>query len=172
MSDPTFDSSIEARQHLFKLCNEFRQGMLITEGNAGLRSRPMALKKATIEDGIWFFSDKASPKNREIEKDPHVNVTFMTNDKWVSITGSAQISEDQAKIEELFNEADKLWFPKGPKDSTISLIKVSPVSAEYWDNGGIFKKLQFVAEAAAHYVAGEKFQARASHISEDVKLQL
>ena len=43
---------------------------------------------------------------------------------------------DEAKKKELWNSGVAAWFPDGPDDDEIVLIKVEGDSAEYWDTPG------------------------------------
>jgi len=51
----------------------------------------------------------------------------------LSIFGRAQIVNDRSKIEELWTPMAKTWFKEGKEDANISLIKVIPEDAYYWD---------------------------------------
>jgi general stress protein 26 len=46
---------------------------------------------------------------------------------------TAEIVFDQQKTEELWNPIAKAWFKEGKTDPEISLIKVTPENAYYWD---------------------------------------
>jgi general stress protein 26 len=52
------------------------------------------------------------------------------------VNGEASIILDRAKIEELWVSAAKIWFNEGKEDPNISIIKVTPTSAYYWDTDG------------------------------------
>jgi general stress protein 26 len=54
-------------------------------------------------------------------------------DTWVSISGTAKVSEDRALKERLFNPIVKAWFPGGLEDPNLELIEVHIDHAEYWD---------------------------------------
>lgn len=43
---------------------------------------------------------------------------------------------DQAKVEELWTPLVKAWFTEGKTDPAISIIKVVPKGAYYWDTEG------------------------------------
>ena len=49
-------------------------------------------------------------------------------------SGNARIVHDKAKIKDLWSEAARVWFPKGPDDPQIALIAVEITDAEYWDS--------------------------------------
>ena len=55
---------------------------------------------------------------------------------WVSLTGLATVVNDPAKKKELWNSAVEAWFPQGPEDPSVVLLKVDGNSAEYWDSPG------------------------------------
>ena len=54
----------------------------------------------------------------------------------MSLTGDAVVVEDVARKRELWNSAVGAWFPQGPDDDSVVLIKVHAESAEYWDSPG------------------------------------
>ena len=77
-----------------------------------------------------------SAKASEIEKMSKVNVSFIdTKDqRYVSISGNAELVSDKKKIKELWKPILKAWFPDGPDQADVALLKVSVEKAEYWDS--------------------------------------
>ena len=67
----------------------------------------------------------------------------------MSVSGTAEIVADRAKIDELWSPAMKLFFPEGKDDPNLRLIHVHAESAEYWDGPGTLlgKALSFVLSA-------------------------
>jgi len=112
--------------------------MLTTVDEGGdLHSRPMSSNGDIDEDGdIWFFTNASSHKVSEIAKLPKVNVSFADTDnqRYLSVSGTAQLVRDRAKIEELWRPEFKMWFPEGKDDPEIALLRVSLEKAEYWDS--------------------------------------
>ena len=100
-------------------------------------SRPMSSNGDIDPNGdIWFFTGASSQKVGEIENSPKVNVSFADpkNQRYVSVTGSAQLTRDAKKIEELWRPEFKMWFPKGKDDPEIALMRIRLEKAEYWDS--------------------------------------
>jgi len=100
-------------------------------------SRPMSSNGDIDPNGdIWFFTGASSHKVSEIENSPKVNVSFADpkNHRYVSVTGSAQLTRDAKKIEELWRPEFKMWFPKGKDDPEIALMRIRLEKAEYWDS--------------------------------------
>jgi general stress protein 26 len=107
--------------------------------DGGAVTRPMAVQQTDTDHYLWFFSNKDSNKNREINKNNFVQLYFSDPAKstYVSITGNAEIvMNDKAKIDEMWNPLMKTWFHEGKEDPQISLIKVKPVEGYYWDSTG------------------------------------
>lgn len=67
--------------------------------------------------------------------------------------GTAKISQDRAKIKELWSVWAKTWFQDGPEDAKLSLITVTPVSSEYWDTK--HNKMVQLIKIAASIVSGK-----------------
>lgn len=112
--------------------------MLTTVDESGdLHSRPMSSNGDIDEDGdIWFFTNATSHKVSEITKLPKVNVSFADTDnqRYISVSGTAEIVRDRAKIDELWRPEFKIWFPEGKDDPEIALLRVDLEKAEYWDS--------------------------------------
>jgi general stress protein 26 len=97
--------------------------------------RPMSPVETDEQGNIWFFSKKTSNKNREIGNNANVQLAFsnMADSEFLTIYGNAEIIIDKNKFEELWTPLVKAWFPDGKEDVELSLIKVTPKTAHYWD---------------------------------------
>jgi general stress protein 26 len=111
--------------------------MLSTRDGDEIRSRPMAAHVARDEHAIYFLTDAASHKDDKVERDANVNLAFgdTGGQKYVSVTGRAAVSNDRAKIEELWSTPARAWWDS-PKDPALRLLKVTPNGAQYWDSPG------------------------------------
>ena len=54
----------------------------------------------------------------------------------MSLTGQASVVDDLATKRELWNTVVEAWFPDGPEDPDVVLVRVDATSAEYWDSPG------------------------------------
>ncbi|MFZ3453927.1 pyridoxamine 5'-phosphate oxidase family protein [Arthrobacter sp. 7Tela_A1] len=97
-----------------------------------LVSRPLELQETDSDGNLWFFTQDPSPKADEIRNNPNVNVSIADKKGYLSISGRAEISRDQEKIQELWKASAAAWFEQGREDPTIALIKVNSDTAEYW----------------------------------------
>lgn len=120
-----------------ELLQKFRIAMLTTVSEDGaLTSRPMAVQEAEFDGDLWFFAQRDSHQVANIRRQPEVGVALASSDTWVSIAGTAEIVDDTAKARELWNKAVEAWFPDGPQDPNVILVKVHADGAEYWDSPG------------------------------------
>lgn len=122
--------------------------MLSTRDGDDIRSRPMAAYVSRDEHAVYFLSDAQSHKDDEIAADPHVGLAFAdaSHQKYVSVTGRAEISNDRGKIRELWGTPAKAWWDS-PDDPNIRVLKISPKDAQYWDSPG--PTVSFIKMAAA-----------------------
>lgn len=104
----------------------------------GSTCRPMSAIKVCDQGNIWFFSEKNSEKNQAIMADKSVQLFFShpAKNSYLVVNGEAEIISDKVKIEELWTPAAKIWFKEGKDDPNISIIKVKPTNAYYWDTDG------------------------------------
>lgn len=100
-----------------------------------LKTRPMSTQKVDEQGNFWFLSGIDSNKNEEISQDMKVQLIYSDPGEFTFMTveGKATISRDQKKIDELWKVHAKAWFTEGKDDPRISVIKVEPVEAYYWD---------------------------------------
>ncbi|WP_339868722.1 pyridoxamine 5'-phosphate oxidase family protein [uncultured Algoriphagus sp.] len=107
-----------------------------TSLNNSHKSRPMSVQKTDDAGNIWFLSAKDSMKNMEIAADTDVTLYFQGSSysDFLELNGHARITDDKAKIEELWDPTVKAWFTEGKDDPRISVIQFIPDSGYYWDN--------------------------------------
>ena len=129
----------DRRQEAVDKLKELLEGIdfcMLTTIDAGhLRSRPMSTQQLEFDGELWFFTSDNTHKVDEIQKDGRVNVAYSQPDenRYVSVSGRAEMVKDRAKIEELWNPIHKAWFPEGLDDPHLCLLKVNVEQAEYWD---------------------------------------
>lgn len=132
--------------------------MLTTIDERGdLHSRPMSSNGDIDPNGdLWFFTGATSHKVSEIQDTSRVNVSFADpqNQHYVSVTGRARLVRDRKKIDELWRETFKMWFPKGKDDPNVALLRVKIEKAEYWDSPS--STISFALNFVSALVTGEE----------------
>jgi len=115
--------------------------MMTTRRSDGhLESRAMANQKAAPGADLWFVAAEGTAKLRDIEYDPHINLSYYKDGtrEWVSVSGIAMVTRDREKIRELYASDWKAWFPDEgdprhgtPEDPRMVLIGVDVHAAVF-----------------------------------------
>lgn len=124
-------------KQLGELIRGIKVAMLTTvESDGTLRSRPMAAQQAAFDGDLWFFTDAGAAKVDEVQRHHQVNLSYIhtEQDRYVSVSGLAELVRDRKKMEELWDPSYKAWFPKGVDQPGLALIRVNVQKAEYWDS--------------------------------------
>lgn len=133
----------------WELMEKIGFAMLVTHDGSKLRSRPMSAYVDRKGDAVYFLTDARQHKDNEIQQNPNVNLAFADagDQKYVSVSGTAAVSNDRAKIKELFTTTAKAWWDSA-EDPNIRVLKFSPEEAEYWDSPGTVISYVKMATAA------------------------
>ena len=138
------------------LTSDIKFAMLTTvDADGELVSRPMQHQQVEGDGDLWFVSSRDSRKVSHVRSNPHVAVTLASTSSWVSINGSAEVVEDVQKVKDLWSAGMEAWFPQGPEDDSVVLIKVTGETAEYWDTPG--GRVATVLSLAKAKVTGERY---------------
>lgn len=135
---------------VWDLAEKISVAMLANWDGQNLHSRPMSAHVARDENAFYFLADKRHHKDEDIRKFPTVCLAFADagDHKYLSVTGDASVSNDRAKIKELFTTWAKAWWDS-PEDPNLCLLKVVPTQAEYWDTPGkVISSIKMAVAAA------------------------
>ena len=123
-----------------------QQGQLI--------SKPMATQDVDFDGTVYFIAERTSDQVQDLQQRPAVNVAYAGDGAWVSLTGTALVLNDEAKLKELWDSFTGSWLEGGPENPNNILIEVTGRSAEYWDTPGGGKVTQ-VANLVKSKVTGD-----------------
>ncbi len=104
-------------------------------GDGTLRSRPMVAHPEAYDGFLWFLTRTTSPLTTEIAGNAQVNISYVSapEDRFVSASGRAAVVRDASQAARLWSSAFSKWFPAGPGDAELSLVKIDVSRTEYWD---------------------------------------
>lgn len=115
---------------------ERQVGMLCTfTADHAMDTRPMSTQGVDPDGTIYFFGSKDSLEARQLVADPAIQLIYANPSKneYLSLDGTASLSHDRAKIDELWSGIAKAWFPKGKDDPDLVLITITVNGGRYWD---------------------------------------
>jgi len=107
-----------------------------TASDGSLHARPMTPQQVSDDLEAWFFISRSSEQAADIAAQPLVNLSFDGSSDWLSVAGSATLVDDRRLVEEMWNPVVEAWFPDGPHDPDVVLLRVDAESAEYWKAPG------------------------------------
>lgn len=118
---------------LAALLGAYRVALLTTRGADGhLRCRPMAMRQRVRGEEIWFATSASSKKCRDLEEDPRCAlVLFDAKDgTTLSISGRGEVLRDRNLALALWDPSWTRWFPGGPAQRALALLRVIPEHVE------------------------------------------
>jgi len=133
-------SKKQTLRYLKDKIKNIRTALLTTYTNSnGYRSRPLGTADIDKSGNIWFFTNEYCPKNKDVFTDSTVSVTYSNpdSDAYVNVRGEAELISDRQKMKEFWSPFANAFFPKGINDPKLTLIRIRPTNAEYWDSSSI-----------------------------------
>ena len=136
------------REIFWKRLEDVNAGMLGCDPD--WRLVPMSHYADPDQGALWFITAEGT-ELVDLTRDgarQAVHVVSSAGDKlYARIEGRLELSNDRAKLDELWNAVASTWFEDGKQDDDIRLLKFSIASAEVWATTGGLGFLYQVAKA-------------------------
>lgn len=132
----TSENRADAVRTLGEKIRGFTIAMMTTiEDDGTLHTRPMATPDTEFSGDLWFFTLASAPTVGELEHDRHVSISYAKPDDnlYVSVAGTAQLVRDRQRMQDLWQDSLRTWFPRGLEDPDLALLRVQAQRAQYWD---------------------------------------
>jgi general stress protein 26 len=145
---------------------DIRVALLTTVDRDGhFHTRPVQTLEVA-ERTLWFFTDWSSPKVEELHHDVRVSLGYADPEKQVyaAVAGSGRLIRDVEKARELWGVEQRAYYPKGPEDERLALLRVAIERAEYWIAPG---RISYLVSAVTAAVTGTP----AGIIGENLKIE-
>lgn len=143
----TGKSEQELRGRVWDLADDIEFCMFTTWDGTKQQARPMDAHVDAEAGAIFFLTDVEGAKVDQLEEFPEVVVTFSKSMKFVTMNGTATVSNDRAKIRELFEASSKAWW-ESADDPAIRLVTFVPEEAELWDSPNLLISSALMLTAA------------------------
>jgi general stress protein 26 len=136
---------------VWSLMQEIKVPMVVTHDgdNGRMRASPMAAHLDPDANAIFFLTDAQAAKDKEIDLNDTVCLVFsdIRKQHYVSLTGRAELSDDRAKIKQLWSALDSAFW-SDENDPSIRVLKITPTIAEYWGRAGAVASTVEMVKAA------------------------
>ncbi len=138
-----------------ELIRAVRIALLTTvDADGHLHSRPVQTLRVESNRTLWFFTDWGSHKVTQVAHDEHVNLGFADPSRniFVVVSGTASLLRDPGKARQLWTVEQRAYYPDGPEDPRLALLRVQIERAEYWLAPG---RVSYLVAAARAVTTGE-----------------
>ena len=157
---PLDDSGARAGQHRAELFERMRKTpacLLIThDASGGMHVRPMTTQTVDESGIVWMFMPARGHLADEIATNPNVLLTYAEpgDSAFAAVRGHAVMLHDPAKAKELWTAVAGAWFPGGPEDPNLALLRITMSFAEAWEPtaGKVAHFIEMAAAALTHSV--------------------
>ena len=117
---------------------------------------PMSHYADRDQSVLWFITADGTDLVKAVEGGPQqaVHVVSEGGDKlYARMEGTLELSNDKAKLDEIWNAVASSWFEDGKQDEDVRLLKLKLSTAVVWATTG---GLGFLYEVAKSKVTGAK----------------
>ena len=133
-------SGREAIPEIAALIKKIDLCMFTTSGDDGqLHTRPMSNNGQVEWEGTsWFFAPNDGRLVAELQVDPQAVAAYRAGDAYdfISISGRATIETDAELKKQYWLPELERWFPNGPGDPNVALIRLDAEHADWWTGEG------------------------------------
>jgi general stress protein 26 len=120
---------------LGQLIRDIGIALLTTVDRDGhFHTRPVQTLQVEADQALWFFTDWSSSKVEELHRDMRVSVGYADpiRNMYVAVSGSGNLFRDSEKAKQLWSIEQRAYYPEGPEDERLALLRVQIERAEYW----------------------------------------
>jgi general stress protein 26 len=129
----------DRRDRAIRSLNEKIRGLRIAmlttvEPDGSMLSRPMVAQQLEFDGDLWFLARAHSHTVWSVQRHARVNLAYTDprGDRFVSVSGRAQVVRDRSKAEQLWDPSYQTWL-NGVDDPELCLVKVTVESAQVWE---------------------------------------
>ena len=130
----------QAIREIAALINRIDICILATRAEDGeLHARPMSNNGEADWNGqSWFFAPSDGRLVAELRANPEVVTTYRAEQgfTFVTISGRATLESDPSLKRRLWLDELERWFPNGPEDPNVTLIRLDAGAAQWWTEHG------------------------------------
>lgn len=112
-----------------------RVALLTTVDPEGhFHTRPVQTLQVERGEAVWFFTGWGSQKVDELLHDRRVSLGYADPHRrvYLAVCGVASLLRDPKKARELWTAEQRAYYPDGPDDQRLALLRVQVERAEYW----------------------------------------
>ncbi len=133
-------SGRESIPQIAALINKIDICLFTTRGDGGqLHARPMSNNGQVEWDGqSWFFAPSDGRLVTELRSDPQAVAAYRAEASFdfIAVSGRAALENDPELKKRYWLPELERWFPNGPEDDNVTLIRLDAEAAQWWTADG------------------------------------
>ena len=105
---------------------------------------------------LWFITAKGTDLAESVAQGAQPAIHVVSDGGqglYARIHGRLSLSDNAAKLDELWNAVASSWFEDGRQDPDVQLLRLDLTEAEVWATGG---KVSFLYQIAKSKITGEQ----------------
>lgn len=106
--------------------------------------RVMSTARVDADFTFWFATFTGSTKLKHIAANPQVSLSYWSDAGDIHVCGKAELVDDIAMKEELWDDTWLQYFPDGAGDSSLVLLKVTPSSVGFRPSGEVMEMVELL----------------------------
>ena len=125
---------LDALPRLVEALARFEPAVLLSADGRGALYAPMADGRRERE--LWLLADARTALEWEAGRHHAVVLTFQSHDERVfaQVTGLAEPVVDTDIAGQLWRQSFARWFPGGPEDQRLLVVRLDATSADYYES--------------------------------------
>lgn len=142
----------DRRGEFWDRLDDVRAGMLeVADGFV-----PMSHNIEPEDGNLWFITARGTAMAEAAAQGAATRYIVSDNGEglYAEIKGRLEVSDDRAKLEEVWTSVASAWFEEGKDDPDLVLVRMTPASAEVWL--GPESGLSFMFQLVKAKVTGDK----------------
>lgn len=147
----------EALDKIRRLLASLPIAFMVTIHGTEILARPLGVvgDHGAFDGSLWFITDRRSRKVSAIQNGAATFLIFQDDREgtYLYLIGTATIVDDPARVKELYTPVQRTWFPDGPDDPHLTLVRFDATAASYWD--GHASMLRLAAAFAKSAITGK-----------------
>ncbi|MFN3278169.1 MAG: pyridoxamine 5'-phosphate oxidase family protein [Paracoccus hibiscisoli] len=132
----------------------------INSGMLGVTRDPRLVPMSHYADRkagvLWFITAKGTDLATSVAQGAQPAIHVVSDGGqglYARIHGQLSLSDNAAKLDELWNAVASSWFEDGRQDPDVQLLRLDLTEAEVWATGG---KVSFLYQIAKSKITGDK----------------
>jgi len=126
-------------RNIAKMIRDIQIALLTTVDREGrFHARPVQTLGIERDRSLWFFTDIRSEKAFELARDVRLGLGYADpkRRKYLAVAGTGRMLRDATKARELWTVEQRAYYPGGPEDKHLVLLRVQVEQVEFWFAGG------------------------------------